>query len=127
MPEISQQATAAQHGGQEELNQLLKSRYETARALLDLEEKRLNEGVTTIRRVCETARWVRDSALELPVTAQERLTALTNYVALTRRLEASVDNATTHGATAPADRDSARYMRLDAEIVLLRTELQDRK
>jgi hypothetical protein len=126
-PEMIRQATAAQHGGQEELDQLLKKRYETAKALLDLEEKRLNEGVTTIQRVCETARWVRDSAIELPVAAQERLAALTNYVALTRRLEASVDSATTHGAAPPSDRESARYMRLDAEIMLLRAELRDSK
>src|SRR2546430_11922797 len=59
-----------------ELDRLLKTRYDTANALLDLEEKRLREGVTTLGRVCEAARWVRDSAVELPVSAQERLAAL---------------------------------------------------
>ncbi len=120
-------AAAAQHGRREELDQLLKTRYDTAKALLDREEKRLNEGVTTIGRVCEAARWVRDSAIELPLGTQERLAALTNYVVLTRRLEASVDNATAHGAAPLSDRESPRYLRLDAEIMLLRTELRDSK
>ena len=126
-PELVPQATAAERGAREELDQLLKARYETAKSLLDLEEKRLREGVTTIGRVCDAARWVRDSAVELPVSAQERLAALTNYVAVTRRLEASVDNATAQGAAPPSDRERARYIRLDAEIMLLRTELRDSK
>jgi hypothetical protein len=126
-PELVPQATAAERGGREELDQLLKARYETAKSLLDLEEKRLREGVTTIGRVCDAARWVRDSAVELPVSAQERLAALTNYVAVTRRLEASVDKATAQGAAPPSDRERARYIRLDAEIMLLRTGLRDSK
>ena len=126
-PELVPQATAAERGGREELDQLLKARYETAKSLLDLEEKRLREGVTTLGRVCDAARWVRDSAVELPVRAQERLAALTNYVAVTRRLEASVERATAQGAAPTADRERARYIRLDAEIMLLRTELRESK
>lgn len=126
-PELVPQATATERGGREELNQLLKARYETAKSLLDLEEKRLGEGVTTLGHVCDAARWVRDSAVELPVSAQERLAALTNYVAVTRRLEASVDRVTAQGAAPPSDRERARYIRLDAEIMLLRTELRDSK
>jgi len=121
IPEITLQARAAEHVSPQELDQLLTLRYQTAKALLDMEEKRLHEGVTTIGRVCEVARWVRDSAVELPAAAQARMAALTNYVALTRRLEASVESATKHGAAPPADRESARYLRLDAEIMLLRT------
>ena len=125
--ELVPQATAAERGGREELDQLLKARYETAKSLLDLEEKRLREGVTTLGRVCDAARWVRDSAVELPVSAQERMGALTNYVAVTRRLEESADRAAARGALAPADQERARYIRLDAEVTLLRTELRDSK
>ena len=127
VPDLIPQATAAERSGREELDQLLKARYETAKSLLDLEEKRLREGVTTLARVCDAARWVRDSAVELPVSAQERLATLTNYVAVTRRLEASMDRATAQGALPPADREWARYIRLDAEIMLLQTELRDSK
>ena len=125
--ELLPQAVATERGGQQELDRLLKARYETAKALLNLEEQRLREGVTTLGRVCDAARWTRDSALELPVSAQERMEALTNYVAVTRRLEKSADDAAAKGALAPADQQQARYLRLDAEIVLLRTELGDRK
>ncbi len=122
-PALVPQATAAERGGRQELDRLVKARYETAKTLLALEEKRLREGVTTLGRVCDAARWVRDSAVELPVTAKERLAALTNYVALTRRLEESVQRAAANGAMSPSDKESARYMRLDAEVILLRTEL----
>jgi hypothetical protein len=121
------QATAAEPGGRQELDRLLKARYETARNLLDLEEKRLREGVTTLWRACDAARWVRDSAVELPVGAQARLAAVTNYVALVRRLEEGVDRATAKGMLPQSDRERVRYLRLDAEIVLLRTELLDSK
>jgi hypothetical protein len=126
-PELVTQATAAERGNREELDRLLKARYETAKSLLELEEKRLREGLTTLGRVCEVARWVRDSAVELPVGAEERLAALTNYVALTRRLEESVDQAMVKGAMPPPDRERARYVRLDAEVMPLRTELRDSK
>ena len=125
LPQILPQTVAAEPGGGEELNQLLKARYQTARNLLELEEKRLREGVTTLGHVCEAARWVRDSAIELPVSAEERLAALTNYVTLARRLEESVNRATDQGAAPPSERESARYLRLDAEIMLLRARLHD--
>jgi hypothetical protein len=43
---------------------------------------------------------------------------------VTRRLEARVDKATAQGAAPPSDRERARYIRLDAEIMLLRTGLR---
>ena len=126
-PELLPQATAAERGGQQDMDRLLKARYETAKTLLNLEEKRLREGVTTLGRVCDAARWVKDSALELPVSARERMGALTNYLAVTRRLEENADHAAAQGALAPADQERARYIRLDAEVALLRTELGDSK
>jgi hypothetical protein len=70
---------------------------------------------------------VRDSAVELPVGAQERLAALTNYVAVSHRLEESVEQSAAKGALGPADKEWARYNRLDAEITLLRAELRGNK
>src|ERR1051325_5544059 len=105
-PELIPNVAAAEPSARGQLEQLLKARYATGQALLALEEKRLQEGVTTLGHVCDAARWVRDSALELPVDAQERITALTNYLTLTRRLEASVDNAAANGAAPPSDREA---------------------
>lgn len=107
-----------------QLAQLLKERYETGASLLQTEEKRLHQGVTTLARVCEVSRWVRDSAVELPGEMGERLAALTNYVELTKRLEDSLHRALEVGAAAPADILAARYLRLDAEVTLLRAKGQ---
>ena len=117
--------TAASPNGQEEMNRLLQSRYQTASALLEMEQKRLGGGVTTLGRVCEVARWVRDAAVELPVGKEERREALTKYLALARQLEENVGKAADQGAAAPSDRDSARYLRLDAEVTFLRAQLQE--
>ena len=42
----------------DDLNQFLKTRYETASNLLQVEEKRLHQGITTLGHVCEVGRWV---------------------------------------------------------------------
>lgn len=119
-PAIATSGTALEPGSRDELNQLLKTRYETASKLLQMEEQRLRQGVTTLGHVCDVARWVRDSAIELPGSTEERAAALTNYVTLTRRLEESLDRAAERGAAALVDREAARYLRLDAEVTLLR-------
>ena len=106
-----------------QLRTLLTARYETAAKLLNLEEKRLGQGVTTLAHVCEVARWVRDSAAELPGTPTDRAQALSNYFALTTRLEASIDRAVEAGAASAADKQSAHYLRLDAEVTLARANL----
>jgi hypothetical protein len=118
------QAAAAELGDNEQVGALLRARYTAASRLLELEEQRLQQGVTTLGRVCEVARWGRDSVLELPVSAEERVAALTKFVALAQRLEESVDRAVERGAAAEVDRETARYLRLDAEIALLRVRGQ---
>lgn len=105
-----------------DLNTLLQERYDAAAKLLEIEERRLSEGVTTLGRVCEAARWVRDSASELPLSSEKRIAALRKYVQLTRRLEENVRVATEKGAAPPSEQEVARFMRLDAEITLLRAK-----
>ncbi len=113
-----EQATAG------ELQRLLKERYEVAANLLDVEEKRLDEGKSTLRNVYEAARRVRDSALELTGDRAEQIAALTKYLAVTRRLEDSVNKVVEAGAATSSDKELARYLRLDAEIALLRAKQQ---
>ncbi len=106
------------------LPQLLNLRYETARRLLESEQIRMQEGRSTLPTVCEAARRVRDSAIELPLSTAQRLMALTNYVNLTRRLEENVTQVVEKGVAPPSDQDLASYLRLDAEIALLRLQSQ---
>lgn len=115
-----EQATAG------ELHRLLKARYDIAASLLEIEEKKLNEGRATLMDVYEAARRVRDSAIELTAEPAEQLVALTKYLAVTRRLEDSVNRVVENGAAPSSDRELARYLRLDAEIALLRAQLQGR-
>jgi hypothetical protein len=74
--------------------------------------------------VYEAARRLRDSAMELTAERAEQLAALTKYLAITRRLEEEMGRVVEKGAAPASDRELARYLRLDAEIVLLRVKLQ---
>ena len=113
-------AVVEERANADKLQQRLQERYAAASTLLKMEEERLRAGVTTLGHVCEVARWLRDSALELPSTAPGRRVALTNYAVMTKRLEQSVERAVQTGMAPPLDRESARYLRLDAGVTLLR-------
>jgi hypothetical protein len=108
-----------------ELHQLLKARDAAAANLLDVEEKRLEQGKSSLMKVWEAARRVGDSARELTVEPAEQLKALTKYLAVTRRLEEETTKAVEMGAAPPSDKELARYLRLDAEIALLRARLHE--
>jgi len=108
-----------------ELHQLLKARYDAAASLLEIEEQMLETGKSSLKKVVEAARRVGDSARELTGEPAEQLKALTKYLAVTRRLEDETNKAVEAGAAPPSDRELARYLRLDAEIALLRARLQE--
>jgi hypothetical protein len=108
-----------------ELHQLLKARYAAAVSLLEIEEKRLEQGKSSLMKVWEAARRVGDSARELTGEPAEQLKALTTYLAVTCRLEEETNKAVALGAAPPSDKELARYLRLDAEIALLRARLQE--
>ncbi|MDA1277337.1 MAG: hypothetical protein O2960_25305 [Verrucomicrobia bacterium] len=118
--EITQSARQSENAEAGELNQLVKARYEIAASLLEFQEKRLNEGKGTLINVFEAAGRVRDSAMELTGEPAVRLAALSNYLAVTRRLEDSINRLVEKGVVPSSDRDLARYLRLEAQIALLR-------
>ena len=115
----------SEHATAGELHQLLKARYDIAANLLESEEKRLNEGRSTLMSVYEAARRVRDSAMELTAEPAEQHAALTKYLAVTRRLEESMNRMVEKGVAPSSDGELARFLRLDAEIALLRVKLQE--
>ena len=122
--ETAQRPKQAEHATAGELGRLLKARYDFAASLLESEEKRLDQGRATMMSVYEAARRLRDSAMELTAERAEQLAALTKYLAITRRLEEEMNRVVEKGAAPASDRQLARYLRLDAEIVLLRVKLQ---
>lgn len=105
-----------------ELQRLVEARYESARQLLAIEERRLKQGGSSLTSVSEASRRARDAALELNHKPEAQLAALTNHLAITRRLEESVSRAAENGAATSSDKELARYWRLDAEIALLRAK-----
>jgi hypothetical protein len=105
-----------------DLRRLVEARYESARKLLAIEEHRLKEGGSSLTSVCEASRRVGDAALELTHNPEAQLAALTNHLAVARRLEESVNRAAENGAATSSDTELARYWRLDAEIALLRAK-----
>lgn len=117
-PRLSRQETDG------DLRRLVEARYDCARRLLAFEEQRLKEGGSSLVSVCEASRRVRDAALELTNNPEAQLAALTNHLAVTRRLEESVNRAAEKGAAPFSDKEFARYLRLDAEITLLRAKRQ---
>jgi hypothetical protein len=123
--ETSPSINPSEHATAGELHQLLKARYDIAANLLDSEEKRLEDGRATLKSVYEAARRVRDSAMELTAEPAEQLAALTKYLAVTRRVEESMNRVVDQGVAPSSDRELARYLRLDAEIALLRVKLHE--
>jgi hypothetical protein len=107
-----------------ELRRLIEARYDVARKLLAIEEDKLKQGAAPLASVCEATRRLRDAALELADNPEAQLAALTNHLAATRRLEESASRAVENGAAPVSDKELARYMRLDAEISLLRFKRQ---
>jgi hypothetical protein len=107
-----------------ELRQLLKARYDIAAGLLVAEEKRLERGNSTVTDVHQAACRVRDSALELMDEPAKQLAALTDCLAVARRLEDLVNHRVEKGTATMSDKELARYFRLDAEIALLRIKRQ---
>ena len=122
--ETLQSAKQPKQATAEELHQLLRARYDIAAGLLEIEEKRLDQGKSTLMNVWEAARRVGDSAKDLTGAPAEQLTALTKYLAVTRRLEDGMNKVVERGAEPPSAKALARYLRLDAEIALLRMQLQ---
>jgi len=107
-----------------EWNRLLKARYESAARLLQIEEARVRVGKSTMTDVYEAWRFVVDSFVELPVSAEERIGMLAKYVGLMQALEADTVTRVRFGKAEERDVARAQYLRADAEIRWLRAKRQ---
>ena len=111
-----------------ELSKLLKARFDSAVTLLEHMEKGLKEGGhPTELEVRDAALRVRDSALEMTGDPGEQVAALTKYLAIARRMEQLMRSRLLAGIAPSSHAELGRYLRLDAEIALLRTKLQGGK
>ena len=107
-----------------ELHRLLKTRYESAAKMLQIEEERLRFGQSTMALICEAWRLVADSFIELPVSPEERVAMLAKYVSVMQALETDTVARVRFGKALERDIAYAQYLRADAEIKLLRAKRQ---
>ena len=105
---------------------LLKARYDSASRLSEIEEAKLEKGRSMQATVCEASRRVRDAGLEMSTSSEQRLDLLNTYLETTRRFERSVSNVVEKGFASASDKELAHYLRLDAEIALLKAGLAGR-
>lgn len=123
-PDSGKQSESAAAG---ELSQLLKARNESAVRILELAEKSLGEGRGTELEVREAALRARDSALDMRGAPADQLAALTKYVTIAGRIENLMNNRVKAGMAPLSELEFGRYLRLDAEIALVRTKIQENK
>jgi len=115
-----QNATSKKQDVQDQLQQLLQSRYDSALKIFQIEESLVNSGRATLVNLCESARRVRDAALELNPAQKAQIEAHTQYLQVVRRFEESVNKSVGAGIMPQSDKEMARYMRYDAEIGLIK-------
>lgn len=108
-------------GNEDELQRLLKERYNIALDDLQIAAALINKGNATPSILADPAKRFVPAALELATTSNEQIALLSQYVGLTRIVEREYEVRVAAGALAPASLNRAKYERLDAEILLLRT------
>jgi hypothetical protein len=110
-----------EQGAEDRFQQLLKSRYDSALKIFQIEETLVERGRSTLANLCVSARRVRDAALDLSSKREDQLAAHNQYLAVVRRFEENVNKVAESGMASPSDKELARYLRCDAEIALLKT------
>jgi hypothetical protein len=115
-------ATAMRQAPDDELQRLLTARLDSATKALRIERDKLASGRTTFQVVCQAAQCLLAAQLDLSATAEERVAALTNQVALMRQLEQEAAKRLEAGILPVGDDEVVRYWRLTAEVELLRAK-----
>jgi hypothetical protein len=108
----------------DDLRQLLRARYNAALEEARLRYRQLNSGApgaTSLSELLDTLRRLLVSGMAVMDVGKNRVLFLEEYVDLTRRIERTAADSVRAGVASGAAAAQARYMRLDAEIQLLRT------
>jgi hypothetical protein len=106
----------------DEMQQLLRSRFDSATKALRTERTKFEKGTTTLETVYHAARRMREAELELSTTTDGQIDALTKHVALMRQFEQDVSKRIERGQLAVGDDETPRCWRLSAEVELLRAK-----
>lgn len=109
------------------LQRLLVERFNTAVAELQMAKRMYDHGVVPFGNLVEPAIHVRDSGLELSDDPQEKIAHLKRFLEFAQLNEKTVQQRYETGTVTPDTVQSAKYLRLDTEIVLLRLERETEK
>jgi hypothetical protein len=108
--------------GDDEERKLLKERYNAALAELRARYQRFEAGNDTLDALFDAARRVLDSELELCGKAAERVAVREKYLELAREVEKIQQARVDAGRAGAQDLEQARYLRIDAQLQLLRAK-----
>jgi hypothetical protein len=111
-------------GESDEIRRLLRARYNAVLEEVRGRWQQFQTGSSKLDPLLESLRRLRSSGVEVEAIGRNRLQFLEDYVAMTRQVEDLVQRAVKAGQLASADAAQARYMRLDAEVELLRARLE---
>jgi hypothetical protein len=114
--------TGSTQAPDDELQRLLTARLDSATKALRVERAKLDNGKTTFETVYQAAQRMLDAELALSTTADQRVSAVTKHVALMRQFEQDAVKRIEYGALAPGEDETARCLRLTAEVELLRVK-----
>jgi hypothetical protein len=108
--------------GDDEERKLLKERYNAALRELQARFHVFEAGMGALETLFDAAKRVLDSELELCLKPAERVGVREKYLELARAVEKIQQARFDAGRAGVADVEQARYLRLDAELQLLRAK-----
>jgi hypothetical protein len=116
------QTQAGKPAADEELQQLLTERFESATKALQIERLKLDSGKSSHEMMYQAARRLLEAELELDATPAGRVAALNKHVTLMRQFEREAAKKVEIGVLPVGDAETPRYWRLTAEVELVRAK-----
>ena len=108
--------------GDDELRKLLIARYNVAIAEMEVRLRELRAGKCLFDALADVAQRLVDSGIELSDKPTEQLTFREQFLELATEIERIQKASFDSGRTGQADLERARYLRLDAEIQVLKAK-----
>jgi hypothetical protein len=110
--------------GDDELRRLLKERFNAALSELQARYMEYTAGKASIEHLMEASRRLLDSQLELIDKPSDRVAAHEKHVEITKLVEENAKTRWDAGKIAEYELHYTRYVRIDAEIQLLKAKRQ---
>jgi hypothetical protein len=113
--------------GDDDLQKLLKARYNEVAAELAGRYRQLRAGVTDVESLFDPAQRLLQTGLELHGKPADRIALLNQFLEFTRMMEQAVKARVDAGVAPMLELNYVRYFRIDAETQLLRAKREVEK